>query len=187
MPSYPAAGTRERSEYLNSEGKPISEFQWRVYDLTIQIPKGRITTYGHLAKQLSLEFSGNGRRMSSQAVGSALRKNPFAPTVPCHRVIKSNLYIGGFSGEYISTRSKKKSERSRLEGSVSGKVLRGMMTLSSEPSPGTCSSEFVEMVKRSKKVKEKIKILNDEGFDFDVNGFLKNSSSNFSKIDFYFS
>ena len=40
-------------------------------------------------------------------VGSALRHNPFAPFVPCHRVIASNLYIGGFFGEWGTLSSRK--------------------------------------------------------------------------------
>jgi alkylated DNA nucleotide flippase Atl1 len=36
------------------------------------------------------------------SVGSALRNNPFAPTIPCHRVLDSKLYIGGFGGEWPS-------------------------------------------------------------------------------------
>ncbi|KAJ3994848.1 hypothetical protein F5050DRAFT_1771388 [Lentinula boryana] len=39
-------------------------------------------------------------RSSLPAVGSALRNNPFAPYIPCHRVIASSLYIGGFVGEW---------------------------------------------------------------------------------------
>ena len=42
-----------------------------------------------------------------ELVGSALRRNPFAPFVPCHRVIASNLYIGGFFGEWNTLSSGK--------------------------------------------------------------------------------
>ncbi|EDR02409.1 uncharacterized protein LACBIDRAFT_253981, partial [Laccaria bicolor S238N-H82] len=65
-----------------------------VYDYTLSVPCGRVTTY----KDLSLAVGG-----SPRSVGNALRNNPFAPYVPCHRVIASNLYIGGFIGEWGPT------------------------------------------------------------------------------------
>jgi methylated-DNA-[protein]-cysteine S-methyltransferase len=40
-----------------------------------------------------------GRPNAHRAVGSAMNKNPFAPIVPCHRVVKSNGELGGFSGD----------------------------------------------------------------------------------------
>jgi methylated-DNA-[protein]-cysteine S-methyltransferase len=55
-----------------------------------QIPPGKVTTYKLLAKAINCG--------STQAVGQALRCNPFAPKVPCHRVISTDLSIGGFSG-----------------------------------------------------------------------------------------
>ena len=68
----------------------ITPFQQRVYDALRSIPRGRVTTYGVLAGHLGCR--------SAQAVGQALRRNPFAPEVPCHRVIAADLRIGGFSG-----------------------------------------------------------------------------------------
>ena len=68
----------------------ITTFQQKVYAATKTIPKGRVTTYKMLAEVLQCR--------SSQAIGQALRKNPFAPDVPCHRVIKTDLSIGGFYG-----------------------------------------------------------------------------------------
>lgn len=55
------------------------------------IPKGKITTYKNIAEFI-------GKPGASQAVGNALRNNPFAPIVPCHRVLPANLKIGGFFG-----------------------------------------------------------------------------------------
>ncbi len=66
-------------------------FQQRVYDALQRIPCGRVTTYGLLARHLKCS--------SAQAVGQALRRNPFAPEVPCHRVIAADLRIGGFCGK----------------------------------------------------------------------------------------
>ncbi len=66
-------------------------FERRVYDATSSIPAGRVSTYGMVAAHIGCG--------SAQAVGQALRRNPFAPSVPCHRVISADLSIGGFSGE----------------------------------------------------------------------------------------
>jgi len=70
---------------------PVTEFQERVYTHLLAIPAGRVTTYAHLARALG---------SSPRAVGGALRCNPFAPEVPCHRVIASDGYVGGFKGEW---------------------------------------------------------------------------------------
>jgi len=55
------------------------------------IPPGRVSTYGALALHIGCA--------SPRAVGQALRRNPFAPEVPCHRVIASDLTPGGFAGQ----------------------------------------------------------------------------------------
>ncbi len=65
-------------------------FQQRVYDAVSRVPKGRVTTYKVLAESIGCG--------SSQAVGQALKRNPFAPKVPCHRVISSTLRLGGYLG-----------------------------------------------------------------------------------------
>ncbi|KWU43323.1 DNA binding methylated-DNA--cysteine S-methyltransferase [Rhodotorula sp. JG-1b] len=85
---------------------------WQLYDLLLTIPAGRVSTYGQLATLLA---------SSARAVGSALRENPFAPYVPCHRVIASTLYIGGFGGEWLpaaptANRTNEKLELLRREG-----------------------------------------------------------------------
>jgi methylated-DNA-[protein]-cysteine S-methyltransferase len=72
-------------------GRRPSEFEQRVYRALSQVPAGHVTTYGLLAAHLGCR--------SPRAVGQALKRNPFAPRVPCHRVIASDLTIGGFSGE----------------------------------------------------------------------------------------
>lgn len=58
--------------------------------MTREIPAGAVTTYGHLAARVG--------RGSALAVGSALARNPFAPVVPCHRVVRANGDPGGFNG-----------------------------------------------------------------------------------------
>ncbi|MFH1174291.1 MAG: MGMT family protein [archaeon] len=65
-----------------------TKFQKRVYALCKKIPRGKVSTYGALAKKL---------RSSPRAVGQALACNPYAPVVPCHRVVKSDGSIGGFN------------------------------------------------------------------------------------------
>ena len=67
-----------------------TEFARRVYDLLRQVPRGRVVSYGELARALGIA--------SPRAVGQALRCNPYAPVVPCHRVIASDGRMGGFQG-----------------------------------------------------------------------------------------
>ena len=68
-----------------------TQFERRVYAALGEVPPGRVTTYGALARRI-----GTG---SARAVGQALRRNPFAPEVPCHRVIASDGKIGGYAGK----------------------------------------------------------------------------------------
>lgn len=63
-------------------------FQDKVLKLTSMIPRGKITTYGEIARVLST---------APQAVGQALKNNPNPIVIPCHRVVKSDGNIGGFS------------------------------------------------------------------------------------------
>jgi methylated-DNA-[protein]-cysteine S-methyltransferase len=65
------------------------KFSDKVYLLTKKVPKGKVTTYKIIAEKLGTK--------AYRAVGSALNKNPYAPVVPCHRVINSNGDIGGFA------------------------------------------------------------------------------------------
>lgn len=67
-----------------------SEFSERVYKLVSQVPAGRMTTYREIAQALDTR--------AYRAVGQALRCNPYAPKVPCHRVVCSDGTLGGFSG-----------------------------------------------------------------------------------------
>jgi len=65
-------------------------FYDKVYGLCKRIPKGKVTTYKMIAEKLGTR--------AYRAVGTAMRKNPYAPKVPCHRVVNSDGNIGGFSG-----------------------------------------------------------------------------------------
>jgi methylated-DNA-[protein]-cysteine S-methyltransferase len=62
----------------------------RIYDIVRHIPCGRTASYGEVAEQL-------GDRQLARAVGQAMARNPFAPVVPCHRVLGANGQPGGFS------------------------------------------------------------------------------------------
>ncbi|MCX6710678.1 MAG: MGMT family protein [Candidatus Woesearchaeota archaeon] len=67
----------------------LTHFQKKVYFITRKIPKGRVTTYGEIARAM--------RTKGCRAVGNALHRNPFPIIVPCHRVVKSDGSIGGFA------------------------------------------------------------------------------------------
>ncbi|HEX2169170.1 MAG TPA: MGMT family protein [Nitrososphaera sp.] len=60
-----------------------------VYDIVAQIPEGKVTTYGDIARAL-------GHPGASRAIGKILNRNPNPVTTPCHRVIKSDGKLGGY-------------------------------------------------------------------------------------------
>jgi len=69
----------------------------KIYKKLLEVPKGKITTYGELAKAVGLK---NGQRV----VGKIMNKNPYPVIIPCHRVIMSTGKIGGYAfGEQIKT------------------------------------------------------------------------------------
>jgi methylated-DNA-[protein]-cysteine S-methyltransferase len=68
----------------------VPPFHRRVYEVALAIPPGSTTTYGDVARLL-------GQPGAARAVGQALGRNPFAPIVPCHRVLGANGVAGGFS------------------------------------------------------------------------------------------
>jgi methylated-DNA-[protein]-cysteine S-methyltransferase len=70
----------------------VPPFHRRVYEITRAIPPGRTLTYGEVAQRL-------GDPAAARAVGQALGHNPFAPVVPCHRVLAAHGAAGGFSAE----------------------------------------------------------------------------------------
>lgn len=73
---------------LDDEG--VTDFHRRVYAITRRIPPGQTRTYGEIAEEL-------GDTTLARAVGQALGANPFAPVVPCHRVLGAKGWQGGFS------------------------------------------------------------------------------------------
>jgi len=64
-------------------------FDERCYDLLLQIPKGKVTTYREIAHALGTK--------AYRAVGQAMNRNPNLVTVPCHRVVNSNGEVGGYA------------------------------------------------------------------------------------------
>jgi O-6-methylguanine DNA methyltransferase len=82
-------------------------FEEKVWKLMERIPKGRVTTYGQIAKKLDTR--------AYRAVGNACRKNPYAPRVPCHRVVRSDGTVGGFGGKTSGKTVKEKIQMLRRE------------------------------------------------------------------------
>ena len=73
-----------------------TDFQHEVWNLIRQIPYGCASSYGELADLVVLARGGG--RMSAQAIGGAVGRNPIAIIVPCHRVLAANGAIGGYAG-----------------------------------------------------------------------------------------
>lgn len=76
---------------MKTKQRPPTAFEEKVYAALRRIPRGRVLTYAGMARMVGCK--------SCQAVGQALKRNPFAPAVPCHRVIASDLSLGGFQGK----------------------------------------------------------------------------------------
>jgi len=84
------------------------KFEERVWKLMERIPAGKVTTYGLIAKKLNTR--------AYRAVGNACRRNPYAPRVPCHRVVRSDVSVGGYSGKTSGKYVKRKIQMLRREG-----------------------------------------------------------------------
>lgn len=79
------------------------KFSGRVIEAMRKIPRGRVTTYKEIAHYLGCK--------AYRAVGNAVGANPYAPIVPCHRVVKSNGTVGNYGSG-----AKKKIKLLRREG-----------------------------------------------------------------------
>lgn len=121
----PDAKSQEQLEFLRKtmgriETHPtLTPYRKRLYATLLSVPKGRYTTYAAMSDYLE---------SSARAVGNGMRNNPFAPDVPCHRVLAANGSIGGFNGEWgkDGKYASKKIELLRSEGvrfDVSGKAI----------------------------------------------------------------
>ena len=69
-----------------------TKFQLKVWAYLSKIPRGRVKTYSQVAKAI-------GKPLAVRAVANAIGKNPYAPRIPCHRVIRSDGSLGGYSGK----------------------------------------------------------------------------------------
>lgn len=114
-PKRVALAAQQLREYLSGERSgfdlpldlnSLTTFQRRVLLAVSKVPRGEVTTYGDLARQI-------GRPKSARAVGQALRRNPIPIVIPCHRVLASDGSLGGYTGK---DGVKTKVELLRLEG-----------------------------------------------------------------------
>ena len=69
-----------------------TKFQVKVWRYLVKIPVGSIKTYSEVAKAI-------GKPLAVRAVANAIAKNPYSPQIPCHRVIRSNGSLGGYSAK----------------------------------------------------------------------------------------
>ena len=72
-----------------------TKFEIKVWNSISKIPRGEVRTYKELAIQIN-------RPKSARAVANACGKNPYPVKIPCHRVIRSDGKLGGYSGKGLS-------------------------------------------------------------------------------------
>jgi methylated-DNA-[protein]-cysteine S-methyltransferase len=104
--SETAAGHSEISNLKFPQG--TTPFATKVYTALRKVPAGKVITYAALGRRIGCH--------SPRAIGQALRANPFAPKVPCHRVIASDLTPGGFQGRRSGAALAKKLRLLAAEG-----------------------------------------------------------------------
>ena len=75
--------------YMNLKG---TKFQIKVWNYLKKIPRGKVRTYLQVAKAI-------GKPKAHRAVANAVGKNPYPPKIPCHRVIRTDGSLGGYSGK----------------------------------------------------------------------------------------
>lgn len=80
-------------------------FNEHCYQILRKVPEGNVTTYKEIAKALHSK--------AYRAVGNAMNRNPYAPEVPCHRVVKNDGSVGGFASG-----TKKKIQMLKKEGVI---------------------------------------------------------------------
>ena len=92
----------------------LTKFEWEVLNVTLQIPIGETRSYRWVARAI-------GRPKAVRAVGQALKKNPYAPVIPCHRVVREDGSLGGYQGK---SGIKKKERLLRLEKEIAAALKR---------------------------------------------------------------
>jgi len=129
----PAAPAAAAALLASPRGLSLPPFTRSVLALCAAIPAGRVATYGALARAL-------GAPRAARAVGAALRANPFAPAVPCHRVVAADLSQGGFEGVARGgAAGARKRARLAAEGvafDAAGRLARGAAALWSPDGEG---------------------------------------------------
>eukprot|EP00977_Amphora_coffeiformis_P010623 scaffold2501_cov174-Amphora_coffeaeformis.AAC.19 len=95
-------------DLLASGKHPVTPFQKKVLQALCLVPEGKVTTYKYLAQEVNCA--------SHQAVGQALRRNPYAPVVACHRVVAHSRQLGGFGGARDGVKLDKKRKLLQKEG-----------------------------------------------------------------------
>ena len=93
---------------LASGKHSVTPFQKKVLQALCLVPEGKVTTYKYLAQKVNCA--------SHQAVGQALRRNPYAPVVACHRVVAHSRQLGGFGGARDGVKLEKKRKLLEEEG-----------------------------------------------------------------------
>lgn len=83
---------RQISFPMELSGTP---FQQQIWDLLLKIPYGKTVTYGQLAKQAAGILAKE--KMSAQAVGQAVGRNPIAIVIPCHRIVGAGGKLTGYA------------------------------------------------------------------------------------------
>ena len=86
----------------------MKTFSDKVYDLLRKVPRGRVTTYKELAIALKTK--------AYRGVGQAMKRNPYAPEVPWHRVVATSGRIGGFKGKTSGAAIQEKIKMLKGEG-----------------------------------------------------------------------
>ena len=97
-----------------------TEFQKKVWKLISEIPRGKVLTYKDLAIKI-------GKPKSSRAVANASGKNPLIEVIPCHRVIRSDGKLGGYSGKGGIDKKKKLLENEGHRFNDSSKIIISYM------------------------------------------------------------
>ncbi len=100
----------------SKKSNSLTDFEKAVYGAVLEIPLGATRSYAWVAARI-------GRPGAARAVGNALHKNPYAPFVPCHRVIAADGSLGGYSGGPTRKRALLEKER-RIAAKNETKGLR---------------------------------------------------------------
>ena len=97
-----------------------TEFQKKVWKLISEIPRGKVLTYKDLAIKI-------GKPKSSRAIANACGKNPLIEVIPCHRVIRSDGKLGGYSGKGGIDKKKKLLENEGHRFNDNSKIIISYM------------------------------------------------------------